>query len=74
MLDHIILNVSDVKRSLAFYEEALMPLGIKFFLPYKGEGGHPDTGGYRSRNISASHQVVVAQGKKKAPLHLGNGC
>jgi catechol 2,3-dioxygenase-like lactoylglutathione lyase family enzyme len=26
MLDHIILTVSDVKRSLAFYEAALKPL------------------------------------------------
>jgi catechol 2,3-dioxygenase-like lactoylglutathione lyase family enzyme len=26
MLDHIILTVSDVERSLAFYEAALKPL------------------------------------------------
>ena len=37
MLDHIILTVSDVERSLAFYEAALKPLNIKFFMPYKGE-------------------------------------
>jgi catechol 2,3-dioxygenase-like lactoylglutathione lyase family enzyme len=30
MLDHIILTVSDVERSLAFYEAALKPLNIKF--------------------------------------------
>jgi catechol 2,3-dioxygenase-like lactoylglutathione lyase family enzyme len=42
MLDHMILTVSDVKRSLAFYETALKPLNIKFFLPYKGEGEHPE--------------------------------
>jgi len=30
MLDHIILTVSDVQRSLAFYEAALKPLNIKF--------------------------------------------
>jgi catechol 2,3-dioxygenase-like lactoylglutathione lyase family enzyme len=42
MLDHMILTVSDVERSLAFYEAALKPLNIKFFLPYKGEGEHPD--------------------------------
>jgi len=46
MLDHIILNVSDVDRSLAFYEAALKPLGIQFFLPYKGENGHPDLWGF----------------------------
>ena len=36
MLDHMILTVSDIKRSLAFYEAALKPLNIRFFMPYKG--------------------------------------
>ena len=45
MLDHMILTVSNVERSLAFYEAALKPLNIKFFLPYKGEGDHPDLWG-----------------------------
>jgi len=47
MLDHIILTVSNVDRSLAFYETALKPLNIQFFLAYKGEGGHPDLWGFR---------------------------
>jgi len=34
MLDHMILTVSNIERSLAFYEAALKPLNIKFFLPY----------------------------------------
>src|SRR5258708_1112355 len=42
MLDHMILTVSNVERSLAFYEAALKPLNIRFFLPLKGEGDHPD--------------------------------
>src|SRR6266481_941543 len=46
MLDHVILTVSNVERSLAFYEAALKPLGITFFLPYKGAGGHPDLWGF----------------------------
>jgi hypothetical protein len=46
MLDYIILAVSDIKRSLAFYEAALMPLKIKFFMPYKGKDGHPDLRGF----------------------------
>ncbi len=44
--DHMILTVSNVERSLAFYEAALKPLNIKFFLPYKGEGDHPDLWGF----------------------------
>jgi len=46
MLDHIILTVSGVNRSLAFYEAALKPLNIKFFLPFTGEDGHPDLWGF----------------------------
>ncbi len=46
MLDHTILTVSNVERSLAFYEAALKPLNIRYFLPYKGEHGHPDLWGF----------------------------
>ena len=46
MIDHIILTVSNVEHSLAFYEAALAPLDIKFFMPYKGENGHPDLWGF----------------------------
>jgi catechol 2,3-dioxygenase-like lactoylglutathione lyase family enzyme len=46
MLDHMILTVSDIKRSLAFYEAALKPLQIRFFMPYIGEDGHPDLWGF----------------------------
>ncbi len=38
MINHMILTVSDVERSLAFYQAALKPLNIQYFLPYKGEG------------------------------------
>jgi catechol 2,3-dioxygenase-like lactoylglutathione lyase family enzyme len=46
MISHIILTVSNVERSLAFYEAALKPIKIRFFLPYKGENGHPDLWGF----------------------------
>lgn len=46
MLDHIILSVSDVERSLRFYEAALKPLKIKMFMPFKGQNGHPDLWGF----------------------------
>lgn len=42
MLDHVILIVSNVKRSLAFYEATSKPLNIEFFLPYKIEVDPPD--------------------------------
>jgi catechol 2,3-dioxygenase-like lactoylglutathione lyase family enzyme len=46
MLDHVIVTVSDFTRSIAFYEQALKPLGITDFLDYKGQGGHPDLKGF----------------------------
>jgi len=46
MIDHMILTVSDVERSLAFYEAALKPLNIIMFMAYKGEDGHPDLWGF----------------------------
>jgi catechol 2,3-dioxygenase-like lactoylglutathione lyase family enzyme len=46
MINQIILTVSDVERLLAFYEAALKPLNIKYFLPYKGKDGHPDLWGF----------------------------
>jgi catechol 2,3-dioxygenase-like lactoylglutathione lyase family enzyme len=46
MLTYIILTVSNVERSLAFYGAALKPLGIRSFLPYTGKGDHPDLWGF----------------------------
>ena len=46
MLDHVILTVSDFKRSIAFYEEALKPLEITDFMDYVGKNGHPDLKGF----------------------------
>ena len=46
MIGHIILSVSDVQRSLKFYEEALKPLNISMFMPFKGEDGHADLWGF----------------------------
>ena len=46
MLDHVILTVSDFKRSVAFYKKALKPLGITEFSDFKGADGHPDLKGF----------------------------
>jgi len=46
MLDHIILAVSDVERSLKFYRAALKPLNMKVSEPYEGADGHPDLWGF----------------------------
>jgi len=46
MLDHLIPTVSNVERLLTFYETALEPLNIKFFLAYRGECDHRDLWGF----------------------------
>jgi len=69
MLDHIILTVSDVKRSLVFYEAALKPLKIKMFLPYKGANGHPDLWGFGDGQKAF---FWLKQGKPdQTSIHLG---
>jgi catechol 2,3-dioxygenase-like lactoylglutathione lyase family enzyme len=49
MLDHIFLSVSDIQRSIQFYDAALTPLGITARLNYDGKDGppgHPDLKGF----------------------------
>ncbi len=36
MIDHVVLNVSDLPASRAFYEKALEPLGIQLLGDYEG--------------------------------------
>lgn len=45
MLDHVFISVSDINRSIAFYEIALAPLGIVHAVDYdgrQGPAGHPE--------------------------------
>lgn len=49
MLNHVFICVSDIARSIAFYEKALAPLGIAHALDYDGRQGpaaHPDLKGF----------------------------
>ena len=49
MLDHVFLTVANVKRSVAFYEKALVPLGIEHAVDFDGKDGpegHPDLKGF----------------------------
>jgi catechol 2,3-dioxygenase-like lactoylglutathione lyase family enzyme len=46
MLDHVIVTVSDVARSAAFYKQALAPLGATDVMDFRGQDGHPDLMGF----------------------------
>lgn len=48
MLDHVAIAVSDIGRSIAFYEQALAPLGIKRLMAYGGTSGVPEHVGFGS--------------------------
>ena len=39
MLDHVFLSVSDIERSIAFYTQALAPLGITDRVDFDGKDG-----------------------------------
>jgi len=49
MIDHIFLTVSDMDRSVSFYEKALQPLGLTYIGDFDGSAGpegHPDLKGF----------------------------
>jgi catechol 2,3-dioxygenase-like lactoylglutathione lyase family enzyme len=46
MLDHLVLSVSDLERSVAFYEQALKPLGVSHYVDFDGHPGHADLKGF----------------------------
>jgi len=78
MLDHVFISVSDIDRSIAFYEKALAPLGIVHAVDYdgrQGAAGHPDLKGFGANGRvffwlrkgvvegRAAHVGFVANGK-----------
>ncbi|CAN5774855.1 VOC family protein [soil metagenome] len=72
MLDHIFLSVSDVARSIAFYDAALTPLGITQRHDYDGKDGppgHPDLKGFgKNGRMSFWLREGVVQGQA---VHVG---
>ncbi len=80
MLDHVFISVSNIDRSIAFYEKALAPLGIAHTVDYdgrQGPAGHPDLKGFgangrvffwlREGTVEgrAAHVGFIADGKRE---------
>lgn len=69
MIDHVIIAVSDFKRSTAFYTKVLKVLGISMTMEYKGEGEHPDLKGY-GVDMGAFFWLKEGKADSKA-VHIG---
>jgi catechol 2,3-dioxygenase-like lactoylglutathione lyase family enzyme len=69
MIDHVILTVSDLKRSIDFYTPALKSLGYLKTMDFKGEAGHPDLFGFGN---DANFSFWLKQGKPDPDsIHIG---
>ena len=66
MIDHVVLNVSDLKASRAFYEKALEPLWIKLLGDYQGYIG------FGSKRTS--HFWLTARPATSTNVHVAFGC
>ncbi len=72
MLDHIFLSVSDIPRSVRFYQVTLAPLGITARHDYDGKNGppgHPDLKGF---GANGRMFFWLRQGVAQGPaVHVG---
>lgn len=77
MLDHVFLSVSDIDRSIAFYEKALAPLGISYAVDYDGSQGpvgHPDLKGFgANRRVFFWLRVGPVEGRAAHVGFVANG-
>lgn len=70
MIDHVILTVSNIERSVAFYEKALIPLGATEFIDYPGSDDHPHLVGFSRKN--GNHFFWLKQGRPDPEaIHVG---
>jgi catechol 2,3-dioxygenase-like lactoylglutathione lyase family enzyme len=63
VLDHVVINVSDLDGSRSFYEQALEPLGYGVVLDFSERG----TVGFGSEGMPA---FWIREGDTTAPVHL----
>lgn len=68
MLDHIGLKVSDLARTLAFYDRALAPLGLARVMSFGGDADLPAGAGYGRDGKPAFW--ISAGAPVSGPLHV----
>jgi catechol 2,3-dioxygenase-like lactoylglutathione lyase family enzyme len=70
VIDHVILTVGDIERSVAFYKKALAPLGAIEFMDYPGSDDHPHLVGFSRRN--GNHFFWLKEGRPDPDaIHVG---
>lgn len=70
MIDHIVIRVSDLAASKAFYEQALAPLGLAVLMEFPGTVGIGRNGkpGFWLREGAPGDAVHVAFGADRATV------
>lgn len=70
MMDHIILTVSNLERSVAYYEKALAALGATECIDYPGSHDHPHLIGFSRKN--GNHFFWLKEGRPDPEaIHIG---
>lgn len=62
MIDHIGVAVSDLDRSIAFYQKALAPLGYELFRKFEGQAA-----GF---GVAGKPDFWIGKGEVKQPVHV----
>ncbi len=71
MLDHLVLTVSDLARSVAFYEAALRPLGVRTRVSYPGSTAAPRHAPLEGFGDGDERYLLLRKGKPAAAaVHL----
>jgi catechol 2,3-dioxygenase-like lactoylglutathione lyase family enzyme len=60
MFDHVVLTVSQLAPSVAFYQAALKPLGVTHHITYPGHPGHAALEGFGDKQ---ERYLLLKQGK-----------
>ncbi|KAF5575609.1 glyoxalase bleomycin resistance dioxygenase [Fusarium pseudocircinatum] len=74
LIDHVFINVTNVKRSLAFYQKVLAPIGITGPLEWEAKGAHPNHPIVYGFGRANRHFLWIKLGSVHSPSHFGLAC
>ncbi|MGW3289798.1 VOC family protein [Streptomyces sp. NPDC001002] len=71
MIDHIFLNVSDVDRSVEFYNQALKPFGMTKLVDFDGSSAPEWVGDLKGLGTGTAFPLWLREGATTAGTHVG---